>query len=53
MIKLNENELNNIEGGAAVSTGIGIGMIVSAVVIFLSGIIRGYTNPEACNVKGN
>ena len=53
MIRLNENELNNIEGGEVISTGIGIGLIVSTIVIFLSGVFKGYTNPEACNVKGN
>ena len=53
MIKLNENELSNIEGGASVTTVIGISMIITAVVTFISGIISGYTNPEGCRVKGN
>ena len=53
MIKLNENELSNIEGGASVTTVVGIGMIITAVVTFISGIISGYTNPEGCRVKGN
>ncbi len=53
MIKLNENELNNIEGGMTVTAGIGIGLAISSIVVFLSGIIKGYTNPEVCNVKGN
>ena len=53
MIKLNENELSNIEGGASVSTVVGIGMIITAVVTFISGIINGYTNPEGCRAKGN
>lgn len=53
MIELSDKELNNIEGGAAVSTCVGIGLVVSSIVIFLSGLIRGYTNPEGCNVKEN
>ncbi|MBQ6538906.1 MAG: bacteriocin [Bacilli bacterium] len=53
MIKLNENDLSNIKGGMTVTGGIGIGIVVTAVITFLSGIIRGYTNPEVCNVKGN
>ena len=51
MKKLNDNELIKIEGGGAITTGIGISLIVSSVIVFLSGIVRGYTNPEACNVK--
>ena len=53
MIILNENELSNIEGGASVTTVIGISMIITAVVTFISGIISGYTNPEGCRAKGN
>ena len=45
MLKLSENELSNIEGGEAISTGIGIGLIVSTIVIFLSGVFRGLTKP--------
>lgn len=53
MIRLNENELNKIEGGMSVSAGVGIGLIVTSVITFFAGIIKGYTNPEVCNVKGN
>jgi hypothetical protein len=53
MTKLNEIELSNIDGGSSVGTTIGISMIITAVLSFISGIINGYTNPEECRVKGN
>jgi bacteriocin-like protein len=53
MKKLSENELNKIEGGMSVSAGIGIGLLVTSVLSFLAGVIKGYTNPEVCNVKAN
>ncbi len=48
MQRLNNYELDNIIGGAVSWVGIGIG--VSALVIFLSGVLEGYTNPGRCNV---
>lgn len=48
--KLTINQLEDIQGGAAVtiSTGVWIGLIVSTIVVFLSGVIEGITNPEKC-----
>ena len=48
MIRLNEIELNKIRGGA-VGTTILIGIGVVALIVFLSGVISGYTNPEECH----
>ena len=48
MIKLNEFELNKVRGGA-VGTTILIGIGVVALIVFLSGIISGYTNPQECH----
>ncbi len=53
MKELNEYELNKIEGGMSVTAGIGIGILVTSVLTFLAGVIKGYTNPEVCNVKAN
>ena len=48
MTRLNELEMNNIRGGA-VGTVILIGIGVVALIVFLSGVISGYTNPEECH----
>lgn len=48
MQRLNDYELDNIIGGAV--PWVGIGIAVSALVIFLSGVLEGYTNPGRCNV---
>ena len=45
--KIKEEELEKIKGGATAS--IWIGIAITAVVIFLSGVIEGITNPERCN----
>ena len=47
--KLNEENLENIKGGEGITTGIWIGLAISAAVIFISGVIEGITNPERCN----
>ena len=48
--KIDEIELENIKGGAiSVWTGIAI----AAIVIFISGIIEGITNPQKCYNEGN
>ena len=46
MIILEDQELEKINGGAAPY--IWIGIAVAAVIIFLSGVIDGITNPKEC-----
>lgn len=45
MKRLERAELCNVVGGG---NEILIGIAIAAIVIFLSGVIRGYTNPERC-----
>lgn len=45
--KIEVEELDKIKGGATIS--IWTGIVIAAVVIFLSGVIEGITNPERCN----
>ena len=48
--KIDEKELESIKGGAlSVWTGIAI----AAIIIFISGIIEGITNPQKCYNEGN
>ena len=49
MSKLNEDSLEKIKGGEGITTGIWIGLAITAAVIFISGVIEGLTNPERCN----
>ena len=44
---VSNEELENIKGGAAVTVWTGIA--IATVVIFLSGVIEGITNPKRCN----
>ena len=44
--KLNEQQLENIKGGAVPYVWIGIA--VATLLIFLSGVIDGITNPKEC-----
>ncbi len=41
---LNTTEMEKITGGNA-----WICLVVAAVIVFLSGVIEGITNPERCN----
>jgi lactobin A/cerein 7B family class IIb bacteriocin len=45
MVKLNETELQAINGGISVWTAIGIG----ALITFLAGVIDGIVRPLSCN----
>jgi len=45
--QISTNELEKIKGGAAIS--ITTGLIITAIVVFLSGVIEGITNPERCH----
>lgn len=47
MRKIEANDLEKIKGGAAVTVWTGIA--IAAIVIFISGVIEGITNPERCN----
>lgn len=49
MRKLSNFELENVKGGIALSTAIAIGVGISAVIVFISGVISGITNPEECS----
>lgn len=44
MQRLSNSQLDNITGG-----NVWIGLGVVALIIFLAGIIEGYTNPGECN----
>lgn len=46
MTKLDRKKLKQITGGEITVWGC---VLVAAIVIFASGIIKGYTNPESCN----
>ena len=48
MSSLSTSELEKIKGGMALSTCVAIGVGISAIVVFVSGIISGITNPEPC-----
>jgi len=45
MDKLERHELERITGGVSGW----VGIAVSAAIIFISGIIEGFTNPGRCN----
>ena len=46
--KISVSELEKIKGGASIS--ITTGLVVAAIVVFLTGIIEGITNPERCKI---
>lgn len=41
-MKLNEKELKQINGG-------GIGLLITAGIVFLAGLLDGYVRPSKCN----
>lgn len=50
MVKIKEIEtsaLEKIRGGASISVLTGI--VIAAIVVFISGVIEGITNPERCH----
>lgn len=47
MVRLNDEKLERITGGGI--EWLGICLIVVAVVVFLAGVIEGYTNPGRCD----
>lgn len=46
---IEEKELEKIKGGEAIT--IWTGIVVTAITVFISGIIEGITNPGRCNVQ--
>lgn len=46
--KLDDEKLEKVKGGELAGA-IWIGIAIAAVVIFVSGIIEGFTNPKKCN----
>lgn len=44
---IDEDKLEKIKGGATVS--IWTGIVVTAIVVFISGVIEGITNPSKCS----
>ena len=52
MRELTNNETLKITGGS-ITTAVGIGMITSAVIVFVCGILEGFSNPRRCNIEGN
>ena len=45
--KIEKEQLEKIKGGATIT--IWTGIAIAAIVVFLSGVIEGITNPERCN----
>ena len=48
MQNIDYKNMEKITGGSNLA---GIALVVTAVVIFLSGLISGYTNPERCGAN--
>lgn len=48
MTRITDENLNRIKGGT-ISEAIWTGIAIASITIFLSGIIKGVTNPERCN----
>lgn len=45
--RINTENLEKIKGGATIT--VWTGLAIAAIVVFLSGVIEGITNPERCN----
>lgn len=46
MEKLSNNQLNDIKGGFTMNAWLALG--IAAVVVFLSGVFEGISNPDKC-----
>ena len=44
--KINDNKLDKISGGGV--GWFGVGVAVAALIVFISGVLEGYTNPGRC-----
>ncbi len=47
MEEIKKDALHEIKGGGAIT--IWTGIAISALIVFLSGVIEGITNPKECN----
>lgn len=47
IVELKDKELEKVKGGAVPYVWIGIA--IAALIIFISGVIDGITNPKPCN----
>ena len=45
--KLDDNMLEKVNGGSL--EWVGVGLLVTALVVFLSGVLEGFTNPGRCS----
>ena len=48
MTRISNENLDRIKGGT-ISEAIWIGIAIASITIFISGVIKGITNPERCN----
>ncbi len=46
---INNEQLENIKGGATTAFSVWTGVVIASIDIFLSESIEGKTNPERCN----
>lgn len=44
---ISNKDLEKIKGGATIT--VGTGLLIATVIVFISGIIEGITNPERCH----
>ena len=49
MKTISNEQLENIKGGATTAFSVWTGVVIASIVIFISGVIEGITNPERCN----
>lgn len=47
MKSISTSELERIKGGASIS--VITGVVIAAIVVFISGVIEGITNPARCH----
>lgn len=47
IVRVEEEKLEKVTGGAV--EWLGVGLAVAAIIIFLSGVFEGYTNPGRCD----
>lgn len=45
--RISDDKLDKISGGGV--EWLGVGLAIAAIVVFLAGVIEGYTNPGRCD----
>lgn len=50
MVEVKDDKLEEIKGGMNISP-VWIGIGIAALLVFISGVIDGITNPGRCNIK--